>query len=338
MLGHEALMSQLEENSREITAALAGRARILGNVSSSSKIAAVFGAFVAIISKLSLSGDASTVGQTLGAALVFIAGILIWAVEDNASKLLAKARLALDEALSQNRASEAQERQFAELEQINDDEQKRLSHLQAAREWIREIFEKVALASDPPNEVAVIDKILQTAKHSLFMAHGFEMDDMHTICVYKRMVADGTGKIELRCVSHIRELDCPIKEARIWPEGIGAAGSALARQDEVVVPDLHDPALGTLLGLPEKKADDDERYGSIVAEPIWATDRAAEIEAKKRPTEPWGIVCATSKIPGHFSLEDRSYVEVTKTLAGMLSLAVKLVRAKQSSAVSVPGK
>jgi GAF domain len=159
--------------------------------------------------------------------------------------------------------------------------------------------------------------MLKQARRALFLAHGFEMNDFHTICVYQRVMGSD-GRPELVCRAHIRAIDCELALARVWKEGIGVAGTALAKATEVVVPDLTAPELGTLYNLREKKDEDDTRYRSIVAEPI-SLDGSGAL---------WGVLIATSSRAGHFSVQDRSYVNVTEALAGMISLAVKLVRGK----------
>ena len=319
-------MSDIKGTSKEVTQLQNGRSLILGSLTYAAKVGAAVGALVIAVAK-TLPDPFGTILLSGAATFVFICAVIVLVGDDNASKVLARARIALDEALEAEAEFEVQSRIWDEQEDTYRDEIERLGHLQSAREIARQIFESVALQGEVLGEVAVIDRMLQQAKPSLFLAHAFEMNDHHTICVYQRLLDERTGKAYLKCVSHIREIDCAIGEARIWPEGVGTAGAALARGEEVVVPDLLDAALGTLLNLPTNKPEDDERYRSIAAEPVWSDHDEKE---------PWGVVCATSRVPHHFSLEDRDYVNATKTLAGMVSLAVKLVRGKQRAAEAVP--
>jgi hypothetical protein len=118
-------MAELEESSREITEGLGGRARILGGISFWSKITAAGGALGIAFAHAFASGlvtfgvsqkvaDATAAGvQYVSATVVFISALLILVTEDNASKLLAKARIALDRAREQKEESENQARQFA---------------------------------------------------------------------------------------------------------------------------------------------------------------------------------------------------------------------------------
>lgn len=266
------------------------------------------------------AGDAVGAGlQYVGATIVFVSAILILAADDNASKLLAKARIALDRAKEQESEFENQARHFAEVENLYETELARLSHFQAARDLVRALFEDVALdgASD---ETEVIRRMLLQSRRQLFLAHGFEMSDYYTICVYERVVNPATSKAELHCRAHIRAIDCALTDARVWKEGIGAPGVALARRAEVIVSDLLSPDVASLYGPPEKKQNDDERYRSVVAEPIILDGG-----------EPWGVLVSSSSKKDHFSPQARSYVDVTESLAGMIALAIKLTRAKRAA-------
>lgn len=313
-------MMDLKESSRTLTNILGVRATALERLSVTSKLLTAIGAGiipVATFANWPILGDAA-------AAVVFVTTIFLLYTDKDTSTSLADARTAMDHALDQQAESEVGRRKYEAAEKAYNDELDRLSHFQAARDLVRAILEDVATSNSQLDEVSVIDRMLKTARHSLTLAHGFEMKDFHTICVYQRVVGS-SGVAELICRAHLRTIDCDVKQARSWKEGVGAAGTALARGEEIVVPDLKAPELGTLYSLPEKKAEDDSRYRSIAAEPI-------SLDGKK---DLWGILVATSSVPAHFSLEDRSYVNVTQSLAGMIGLAVKLVRSKAAVVAGV---
>jgi hypothetical protein len=309
-------MADLKASSRALTQLLGKRATVLERTLFASRIGTAVG--LAVIAIATSANWASVV--YVAAAIVFVLTLFEIFADKEGSTTLADARQAMDKALDQESESENQRRKAAAVENAYSQELERLSHFQAARDLVRAIFEDVATAQSNWDEIRVINLILQQARRSLFLALGFEMGDFHTICVYERVATTG-GIAELVCKAHVRSIDCDLQEARIWREGVGAAGTALARGEEVVVPDLHAPELGTLYSLPDKKPDDDARYRSIVAEPI-GMDGKGQL---------WGVLVATSSIPNHFSLEDRSYVDVTESLAGMISLAVKLVRSKSAA-------
>jgi GAF domain-containing protein len=306
--------ADLKVASKTITQALMSRANVLESFTTVFKVTTLIGAFLIAVAK---GADWPPSITYAAAGAVFVCAVLNLIADKGASISLASARLALDRAIEGEAAAENNKRKNDAAEQAYIAELERLSHFQAAREFFRAIFEDVITANGKLNEVDVIDRILKQARRALFMAHGFEMSDFYTICVYQRVVGEN-GRAELVCKANIRAIDCNLSQARSWPEGVGVAGAALAQRAEVVVPDLTAPELGSLYNLPLKNKEDDKRYRSIVAEPILG-DSSDEL---------WGILIATSSKPGHFSLEDRSYVNVTQSFAGMLGLAVKLVRAK----------
>ena len=304
----------LRETSKDITIQLGTRSTILERLSFAFKICSAGGALAIAFARLA---DWPPGVTYVAASVVFISAVFVLVADKGASKSLADARIAMDKALEQEAEAEASRRKFAAAEDAYNSELERLSHLQAARDLVRAILEGVALSAKQLNEISVIDLMLKQARRALFLAHGFDMNDFHTICVYQRREGED-GRAELVCKAHIRAIECDLTQARVWKEGVGVAGIALAQGDEVVVPDLTALELGSLYRIPEPKAEDGTRYRSIVAEPI-SLDNGGAL---------WGVLIATSSRPGHFSVEDRSYVNVTQSLAGMISLAVKLVRSK----------
>lgn len=333
----ECSVPEIEESSREITEALGGRAKILAGISKWSKITAAAGAAGVTLAKaltsqlVSLGADQKTADSIaagitwVSATVVFISAILLLVADDNASKLLAKARIALDLALAQKAVSEKQAEEFEEFKNIFRVELDRLSHFQAARDLFRAVFQDVA-NQGAKDEIEVIRRMLDQARRQLFLAHGFDMSSYYTICVYKRIINAATGKAELHCKAHVRAIDCDVDKARIWKEGVGPGGVALARRGEVIISDLKAPNVSSVYGPQEKKAGDDERYGSIVAEPII-------IDGPE--SDPWGVLIVSSSNANHFKDDDRTYVDVAASLAGMISLAICVVRAKQQSSQRV---
>jgi hypothetical protein len=309
-------VKSLKEVSKEVTEQLSTRATLLETFSLLFKVVGVASAFTIGIAKIRELEDWVTYAAT---GLALVSGLFVLFADRKSSKTLSQARTAIDQALEKENELADDKRKYEAAEGAYITEIERLSQLQAARDLFRAILETVAASQSTPDEQFVISQMLQLAKRQLFIAHGFKITDFYTICVYQREIA-ADGKAQLRCKAHIRAIDCELAEARVWKEGIGVAGAALAQGIEVVVPDLTDQALGTLYQLPQHKDDDDVRYRAIVAEPICLDDDG----------NMWGILIATSSEAGHFSVEDRSYVNVTESLAGMISLAIKLVRAKKS--------
>jgi len=303
-------MADLRASSKAITTLLGTRSRILDGSVLGAKIIVLAGTAIIGVAKWALWPADVTY---IAVAAVLVAGLFTLIAERTASTTLSEARIAMDDALEQERKLEAAEKAY-------DTELDRLSHFQVARDLVRALLEDIATSTAEVDEISVIQLMLSQARRQLFLAHGFAMNDFYTICVYREEV-DTAGEPMLVCKANIRAIDCDLRAARKWKKGVGAAGGALATGEEVIVSDLNDPALGSLYKIPEKKIDDDTRYRSIVAQPI-SSDGKGDL---------WGVVVATSNKPGHFSLSNRDYVNVTQSLAGMIALAVKLVRCKQQA-------
>ena len=311
------MADNLKTVSRNLTALLGEQAAALEKIGFWAKALNAFGAAVVAVATFQ---DWKPVGEA--AALFLIITSIVIAIADRSnSKALTRAQEAVETAVDLQAEAETAIRKFRETEELYSAGIERISQFQAARDLVRAILEDVTLSKSALDEVVVIDLMLKQAARSLFIALGFKLNEFYTICVYQRVKDEHTGNIELVCRAHIRAIECDISLARRWKLGIGAAGVALARGDEVVIPDLKAKDLGTLYNLTDKKREDDSRYGSIVAEPIG-------VDGNK---ELWGILVATSSVPYHFSVEDRSYVDITQSLAGMIGLAIKIVRCKAGS-------
>jgi hypothetical protein len=155
-------------------------------------------------------------------------------------------------------------------------------------------------------------------KADLRVSMGFDLTDFWTICVYRAERLE--GELVLRLVAHDRSQDCDLADARTWKLGVGAAGIAFAKRDEVVVPDLEDDSVGTAFRLPvaSRKVDDNLRYRSMFAVPIIV----GKFDASNMP---WGVAMATSSQPWHFGAENAKGVkpeEGVRSLGAIVALAV----------------
>jgi hypothetical protein len=253
----------------------------------------------------------------IASIVVLISALVLLGTQTDSYRELEHGRAALNKAQDLQTRGHRKDTQFAEIEEVYKAEIERLSHLQAGRDLIRAIIEDVASSQLHRTDEDVISRILSQAQRSLFLAHGFRLNEHYTICIYKAKQDPDSKKFKLHCVAHIRSIMCDLTESRTWAEGVGVAGVAYARKSEIVVPDLLAPQLGTLYNLPEKKQDDDSKYRSIVAEPIFLES-----------SDPWGILVSTSSEPDHFSIKNRAFSEVAQSLAGMISLAIKVNRCK----------
>ena len=131
-------------------------------------------------------------------------------------------------------------------------------------------------------------------------------------------------------MAHVRSEPCELKNARPWREGVGVGGVAVAKNDEVVVPDLDDPAVGTAFRLDKNmvKDQDRDRYKSICAVPV----------AVGHAERPWGVVIATSNVPSHFGAvggEVVEFEEAVRALAGLVALCITACNRCKGASVGI---
>lgn len=256
----------------------------------------------------------------LGVGAAFTGAVWVALVDDDKSEVLEAARQAISAAQEVELTSIHREIATANLQ----DGQRRLTHLYQAMQFMREGVEQ-ATAISPPDAITAVSRVLDLGASSIRSAIDFSMDEAWTISVY--VAEDGMDGRVLRCVASTR-FDQRAGGTRTWPIGVGHTGAAYARESEVVVPDLSDPALGTLDQVPPPLAHDTDvdRYRSIAAVPI----RAA-LDGRS-----WGVVVATSDRAHRFTL-DRDEpgslsAEAVRGLAGMLALAVASQRRGSANA------
>lgn len=317
-------MDDFQKSSRGLTKLLGRQATMLERASLGFKILILVATVVVALSKggsptpipppssaTTATAPSTPITLYVAEAVLFIATLFVLLTDKSSSNALAKAKEAMEDAEGKLLTIDSRDEVYlAEIE--------RMESFQAARDVVRAILEAVALRETPYDEITVINMMLKQASRPLTLAHGFKLNEYYTICVYQKCVNDKTGVAELVCKAHIRAIDCDLKDARVWREGVGAAGIALARGQEVVVPDLLAEELGSLYSVPSRKVGDADRYRSIVAEPI-----TGDLNDTL-----WGILVVTSSVPDHFSLDDRTYVNTAQSLAGMIGLAVKLTRSR----------
>lgn len=255
-------------------------------------------------------------GGLIGGLLAFAGGIYVVITDEDPTETLDKARQALEAAKS----FELQKREILELAYEYEEAIEQLVSLYTVVSVARGTIERAVLEAHRDTEL-VIKTCLETTKRHLHISLNFGSNEIWTICVYKAVESDTDGERELELIAHDRSVDCDIKNARPWKLGVGVGGVAFAKNDEVVAPDLDDPAVGTVFRLEKalKKEEDGERYKSMFAVPVQVGP----------DVEPWGVVIATSNVPYHFGKNDHQGVEpeeAVRALSGVVALAVSVCR------------
>jgi len=179
---------------------------------------------------------------------------------------------------------------------------------------------ETALTHDTTDEIKLIENCLQGSRHDLRVALSLEMSDYWTLCVY-RAEKDVNEDITLRCVAHLRSVDCNIENARTWAVGVGIAGITYAKNSEVREPDVFAPKAGSSY-MPNdstSRPSDDDKYRSMFGVPIRVGS----------DTTSWGVIVATSSNSTHFGndkFEGLPPEEAVRTLAGVAAMAVAICR------------
>ena len=250
------------------------------------------------------------VGALFGCFLAFSGGVYVAVTDEDTTDVLETARRATELAGNQ----ELTIREILELSYEYEDAIEQLTSLYTFMSVTRGTIER-AVSQSHSDVKDVIQICLDAAQKSLLIASGFGVNEIWTICVYKAEGASAEKK--LRLIAHYRSEQCEIENARTWRPGVGVGGVAFAKNDEVVVPDLDDPATGSAFRLDKNtmKEQDRERYKSLFAVPVQVGG----------DEDPWGVVMATSNVSQHFGKKEQHGVapeEAVRALAGIVALAV----------------
>jgi hypothetical protein len=257
----------------------------------------------------------------IGASIiVLLCGVLLLTLEKDSSQELELARRAVEEARSVKLAADTALDEISEYEIF----QRRANELYLAMKSMKDAVENSLLLPERTN-AEIIESILDAASRSLKIACGFQLENHYTFVVYEARCTTQAGREQwhLHPVAGDRSIKCDLKNARIWPMGVGVGGYCFSSGMEVVVPDMNAPNLGSGFAYP-RKPDDDRLYRSIASVPI-RVGAGNEI---------WGVVVATSDSPHHFSLDNDpgvQTVEGVRAFAGMVALAIQSRLALQMS-------
>jgi hypothetical protein len=259
--------------------------------------------------------------------LVCIGAVYLLIVDEDASTELAAARRATEKVRDKEEELRERERELDDARRdhalqeflygtLNEDLQSALKLYQSMAEMRRVLERSVASGASLS---AIISAFNTTTARTLRIALQFEQADRWTVCVYQARPIEGDpSRSELSCVAHNRAIDCDVREARTFPEGVGGAGLAFLRNHEVIVPDLLAEGLESVFDLREhSKSYDADRYRSIAAVPV-------QVDGRSRP---WGVVVATNDREGHFTTdveEGFDTSEPVRMFAGMIALAVAI--------------
>jgi hypothetical protein len=253
-----------------------------------------------------------TIAGIAGASLVALGSIFDAFREHDAAKALVLASQAID-------AASSRDQELQELLQEHgrfDRAVTRGLDLYNSMDVMRGAIEQ-SLGLPGVSDTQIIQTCLSAANNSLLGAFDFGIKDIWTVCVFMAESLSESGKVQLRCVAHLRKISCDLSAGRSWPEGVGVAGIAYSMNHEIIIKDMSSSDAMAMFDLRSLSRDyDRERYASMVAVPINVGTSA----------KPWGVAVVTSDQPNHFSSEPSYGVptaEPIRAIAAMTALAVK---------------
>ncbi len=269
-----------------------------------------------------------TIISMVAAFLMLLGALFVLWTENDPTETLDTARKALEAAREFEQEKAEFERNITRLSK----EVTRGLEIYNSMDVMRGVIEQ-SLDLGADSAARIMQNCLKAAGKSLHVACDFQIGDTWTICIYEANRDTDSGKVLLRCIAHDRTIQCSLAEARVWQEGTGVVGVAYSKANEVIIPDMFAPELGSAFELGDKaRSYDRERYRSMAAIPILVAGCTA----------PWGIAIATSSRPGHFQDEQVDGVataEPIRAIAAMTALAVKaLAKPPNSPVVSCVGR
>jgi hypothetical protein len=314
-------MAELRDLARQISASLTAFSKKHFAASMFVKVVLVIGgatiAAVAQCIELAHSNDefsAWTMAGLAGAVVVAVGGIFVAITETDISTILEVSGQTIEEARLRERRIELFNADRARLKKEIDRGLELYNSIDVMRGAIEQSL-------DVPGVTAkgIIQTSLISARNSLLVAFDFSIEDTWTICVFMAMPQKESDKVILKCIAQARKIECGIEVARQWPEGVGVAGVAYSMGNDITIPDVLAPELGTVFNLGSNVRDyDNKRYRSMVAVPIRPGDRKI----------PWGVAVVTTDKAKHFNLHPSDGVstsEPIRAIAAMAALAVQAV-------------
>lgn len=310
-----------ETLSDSLTGHIAAIAKTMARGMLGLKVLMVVAAAVSSVMQFMPSGGADpTVSQLVGglaSAVLAIFGVIVIYAEKDASEMLLDANKALT-------AARKTDAELAAYEEMIDDLENDLNkhvELYIALGNARNIYEQ-AITTGNYDMDGLLRAVLTVSRRQFAAAMDIQTPDRWTLCIYKAEA--GETSRQLRVVAQIRAIECDPKDARTWPEGVGFAGIALASGQEVIIGDMSDVSVGSILNHGYSRPHDTAVYKSAIACPIFVGDD------NKRP---WGVATATNDRADHF-VDDGSIGvhngEAVRAVANMAAMIVSLCNHKQA--------
>ncbi|MEH3045699.1 GAF domain-containing protein [Sphingomonas adhaesiva] len=216
-----------------------------------------------------------------GLGLVFVGGVILLLLQDEAPALLARAAALESEA---QRHLDVRDALHARLDSLAQLDLKRLALIDANRS-MREALENALLipAADVPRS---LQAMLEAARRFTLASIGFGIDEQWAISIFQ---VKGDRLVRIAAI-RADQLP-PAHAARSWARHEGFVGEAWGRDREMIIADSAESGITEAYPVPAplRRAYDAERYRSMAAIPV-----------RLGSTGIWGVVAASTSCPERF--------------------------------------
>lgn len=250
----------------------------------------------------------------LGSAVVFLGGLALLIIQDEAPELLARA------AALEGKAQEFLDERnglTARLEGLAALDRRRLELIDANR-TMREALEQTLLVPEADAGGAA-QGMIDLAGRYLISSIGFETGEAWAISIF-RVEADQHGEILNRIAALRADRLDERRQARSWRRNEGFVGAAWVSNRDTIIEDCREPQVAADYPVPAgcRRDYDADRYRSMAVIPI-------RLGAERRV---WGLVAASSdrigrfrRDPGNRQVQTVDTVRLVARMTGLMAAA-----------------
>ncbi len=249
-----------------------------------------------------------------GAITVFLGGIALLIIQDEAPELLARAA-ALEEEAQQ--FLDERDGLKARLEGLSALDRRRLELIDANRTMREALEQTLLIAEAEPTGAA--QAMIDLAGRYLTSSIGFETGEAWAISIF-RVEADEDGEILHRIAALRADRLDERRQARSWRRNQGFVGAAWVSNRDTIIEDCHDPQVAADYPVPAacRRDYDGDRYRSMAVIPI-----------RLGPEQHvWGVVAASSdrtarfrRDPGNRQVQTVDTVRLIARMTGLMAAA-----------------
>lgn len=249
-----------------------------------------------------------------GAAVVFLGGVALLIIQDEAPELLARAAVLEGEA---QRFLDERDGLTARLDGLAALDRRRLELIDANR-TMREALEQTLLVPEA-EPAGAAQGMIDLAGRYLISSIGFETGEAWAISIF-RVETDEDGEILNRIAALRADRLDERRQARSWRRNEGFVGAAWVSNRDTIIEDCHEPQVAADYPVPVtcRRDYDADRYRSMAVIPI-------RLGAERQV---WGLIAASSdrigrfrRDPGNRQVQTVDTVRLIGRMTGLMAAA-----------------